>query len=128
MATVKKEVHIERPPDAVWAVVGDLGSLSWVPGITKSTLEGDTRTCSLEGDGALTEKILLVDAAARRYEYTITESPMPISSHQASMEVVPDGTGSRLIWATEVEPDDLAPIFDSVAEGGAQALKKQLEG
>jgi hypothetical protein len=128
VTTIKREIHIDRPPEAVWAIVGNLGSMDWIPGVIGSTIDGTIRTCEV-GEGAiLKEEILSMDEAARHYEYTIVESRMPVSFYRASMKVMDDGTGSRFIWTAEIEPGDLGPTIEAALEGGTQALKARLEG
>ena len=127
VTSIKREIHIDRPAEAVWAIVGNVGSMDWVPGVIGSTIDGSIRTCDLGEGAVLKERILSMDEAARYYEYTIVETRMPVSFYRASMEVVADGTGSRFIWTAQVEPDDLGPTIEAALEGGAQALKARLE-
>ena len=49
--------------------------------------------------------------------------------HQASVEVheVLDG-GCRLVWTTDVLPDDLAPLIDGLMDQGAVAIARTLAG
>lgn len=129
MAIVRAEIHIDRNPDRVWEVVGDVGGISrWLPGIEVSSYENGERTCEIGGGrGRLVEKILLRDDAARRYEYTITEGGAGYSSHHASMSVTPEGDGSRFVWEMRLEPEEAAEPMHAVAAGGAQALKAFVE-
>ena len=45
-----------------------------------------------------------------------------------TLSVLPEGEGSRLEWAYEVRPDEMAAAFGPVYEGSAQAVKAHLEG
>ena len=128
VASIKKEIHIDRPPEAVWAIVGNVGSMEWVPGVIGSTIDGNIRTCDVSEGAVLKEQILSIDETARYYEYTIVESRLPISFYRASMKVTDDGIGSRFIWTAEIEPADLGPMIEAALRGGAQALKARLEG
>ena len=127
MTSIRREIHIDRPAEAVWAVVGNVGSMDWVPGVVGSTMDGTIRTCELGEGAVLKEEILSMDETARYYEYTIAESRLPVSFYRASMRVVDDETGSRFIWTAEIEPDDLGPTIEAALEGGTQALKTRLE-
>lgn len=130
MTTIFADARIDRTPDEVWAVVGDIGGLSrWMPGIDAISLEGDSRVCEVGGgEVRLVEKVLSRDDTVRRYEYTITEGPVDFSHHRAAMSVVPEGTGSRFTWEITIEPDEAAEPMRATATAGAEALKSYLEG
>ena len=74
MATVHKTVHISRPVDEVWNVVGDIGGIAaWFPGIDASRVEGNQRLCDFEGGFSLEEEIVL---STTPITGTSTASPM----------------------------------------------------
>lgn len=128
MATIRHHAHIERSPDEVWKIVSDAGAISnWFPGIDTSSVEGTERRCSM-GGSELAEEIVTVDDELRRFQYKITEGPMPIEFHLGTVDVLPDGEGSLVIYSTEVVPDDAKPLFDPAIAGGVQGLKGYLEG
>jgi carbon monoxide dehydrogenase subunit G len=115
---------IDRPPGEVWAVVGDVGEIrAWLPFIAESASTGDGgRLCHTPDGGVIRERIVEHDPAARRYSYVIDEAPMPIAKNTSTIEVHPDGSGARVVWTTEVEPDELA-----IYREGLASLKAQLE-
>ena len=128
LAQFSESIEIERDADAVWAVVGDIGAISgWLPFLTESRLDGDTRVCQAGEVGELTETILSRNDAGRSYEYTITESPMPIESIKAGIQVDGSGDRSTVTWSTEVEPGALAEQFSPIYREGLETLKQQLE-
>ncbi|MGE3795769.1 MAG: SRPBCC family protein [Dehalococcoidia bacterium] len=128
MATIRHHAHIDRSPDDVWKVVSDAGAISeWFPGIDTSIAEGNTRRCSMAGS-TLAEEIVTVDDALRRFQYRISEGPMPLQFHLGTVDVLPDGDGSLVVYSTEVVPDDAKPLFDPAIAGGVQGLKNYLEG
>lgn len=128
MATIRHHAHIDRSPDDVWKVVADAGAISaWFPGIETSSAEGNVRRCSM-GEGAeLVEEIVTVDNELRRFQYRITEGPMPLEFHLGTVDVLPDGGGSLVIYSTEVLPDVAKAMVDPVIAGGVQGLKSHLE-
>lgn len=127
MAEGKVEVEIARSADDVWALIGDFGGIGdWMPGIDACELEGDVRKLQTMGI-EIHEQMTGRDDAARRVSYSIVKSPMPLEHHLATLTVTPDGDGSRLEWAYEVRPDEMAAAFGPVYEGSAQAVKQQLE-
>lgn len=128
MADGKVEVEISRSPEEVWELVGQFGALGeWMPGIDSCKLEGDVRKLQTMGM-EIHEQLVSQDDANRTVSYSIIQGPMPIEHHLATISVAPSGDGSRLTWAYEVKPDDMAAVFGPVYEGSAQAVKTQLEG
>jgi carbon monoxide dehydrogenase subunit G len=128
MADGKVEATIARNPDDVWALVGDFGGLGdWMPGIESCELDGDVRKLQTMGM-EIHEQLKDRDEGARRISYSIVQSPMPLQHHLATLTVTPEGDGSHLEWAYEVEPDEMAAAFGPVYEGSVQAVKQQLEG
>ncbi len=128
MTEFAESIEIERDADAVWEVVGDVARISdWLPLLNDSQLDGDVRVCQVEG-GQITERILGRDDDARRYEYTITDSPMPVESIRAAIEVAGDDGRATVTWTTSVEPDELAEQFAPIYREGLVNLKRQLEG
>ncbi len=127
MATIRHHAYIDRTPDEVWKVVADAGAISsWLPGIEASSADGATRRCSM-GGVELVEEIVTVDDALRRFQYRITEGPMPLDFHLETVDVLPDGDGSLVIYSTEVSPDDAKAMIDPAIAGGLEGLKSHLE-
>jgi hypothetical protein len=128
MAVVTRDVRIARSPDEVWKVVGDLGAISsWVPLLSGSKVDGDTRTCVTEDGGTITEHILGRDDAARRYEYVILDSPFPITAYRATMEVQDDDGQARVVWTIDLEPDAMAAEMSPLFEQSLETLRQLLE-
>ena len=121
MATIIREFTVERPATEVWKEVADVGNVNrLIDFLGEVTLDGDTRTCELGDAGQLEELIVSVDDERMRLAYAVTGSPFNLTHHHASMQVQPDGAGSRLVWTTDLKPDEMAgavtePIDASVA-------------
>jgi len=127
MADGKAEVTIARSPEDVWALIGRFEGLDeWMPGIDSCEMDGDVRKVQTMGM-EIHEQLQDRDDSTRRISYSIVKSPMPLEHHLATLTVTPDGDGSRLVWAYEVRPDEMAAAFGPVYEGSAQAVKQQLE-
>ncbi len=128
MASGKAEVSINRSPDDVWKVVREFGTLDeWMPGIDKCSLDGDVRTLDTMGI-QIKEQLRSLDDAGRRVTYSVIDSPMGnLESHEATIAVDPEGSGSHLTWSVEVSPDELLGIFLPVYEGSVVALKEKFE-
>ncbi|MFZ6004749.1 MAG: SRPBCC family protein [Actinomycetota bacterium] len=127
MADGKAEVTIARSPEDVWALIGRFEGLDeWMPGIDACEMAGDVRKLQTMGM-EIHEQLVDRDDTDHRISYSIVKSPMPLEHHLATLTVTPDGDGSRLEWAYEVRPDEMAAAFGPVYEGSAQAVKQKLE-
>ena len=116
MPTIYLERHINAAAAQVWKQVSDIRSPEHLTNMIHSVEvigEGE-RSCVTE-HGRIVERIVSVDEDRRRVAYTATESPFPISHHNASMTVTQVEDGCRLTWITDVEPaavaDALAPVL-----------------
>ena len=128
MADGKTEVTIAKPPEEVWALVGQFGGLDeWMPGIEKCEVDGDIRTIETMGM-EIQEQLKGRDDATRTISYSIVKAPISLEHHLATISVAESGDGSILTWAWEIRPDDMAGAFGPVYEGSAQAVKQHFEG
>ncbi len=127
MASLRETIHIDVPPEKVWATVREpLGMLDWFEGVDGGEMVGNARVVHM-GDISVTEEIVTVDDDLRRFQYAITEMPIPIESHLSTIDVLPDGDGTLLIYSADVKPDSLAPLIGPTLSGASAALKKHLE-
>lgn len=127
MATIHVEATVDIPADELWRRVADAGNVSALLDIVaESSLDGETRSCTLADGRELTERILTVDEDRRRVAYHVVEG-MPVDHHSASMQVLDEGDGrATLVWITDVWPDAaaerLGPLFAAEMEGLAARL------
>jgi carbon monoxide dehydrogenase subunit G len=127
MADGKAEVTIDRCPEVVWALVGRFEGLDeWMPGIDACEMDGDVRKLQTMGM-EIHEQLVSLHEEDRSISYSIVHGPMPLEHHLATITVTPEGDGSKLTWAYEVHPDEMAAAFGPVYEGSAQAIKQRLE-
>jgi hypothetical protein len=120
VATIRKEIELNVPAERVWDKIADTSNISKLVGFVEtSRQQGDARVCTLQGGGELTEKIVSVDHDLKRVMYSITESPLNMDFHSASMEVIgaEGGNATRLLWTVDLLPseavDAMAPMLDS---------------
>jgi hypothetical protein len=133
VASVVKEIVVEADAELCWDAVRDFGGLHrrLVPGfVTDLQMVGDRQRRITFLTGAVaTEYLVGRDEGRRRLAYTVTESPMGSSHHNASVEVVPTGDGRcRFIWTTDVLPDELAERTGELMDAGIRVIKQTLEG
>jgi hypothetical protein len=105
----------------VWEKVGDFGGLGeFFPGIESFRLEGDDRVIGMFGM-EIRERLLGKDDAARTLTYSVIDG-VPIDSHTATITVEEEDGGSRVIWAYNVSPDEMAPIFGDTYKAALASL------
>jgi mxaD protein len=122
MAAGAVDVTVTAPPDEVWKKVGDFGGLAdFFPGIESFRLEGDDRVIGMFGM-EIRERLLARDENARVITYSVIEG-VPIDSHTATISVEPEGDGSKVIWAYDVTPDEMAPIFGDTYKAALASLE-----
>lgn len=128
MATIRHHAHIDRNPEDVWKIVADAGAIAaWFPGIEACSLEGNLRRCSLGPGVELVEEVVTVDHDLRRFQYRIAGGPLPVEFHLATVDVLPDGDGSLVVYSTDVLPDSAKDLIDPAIAAGVQGLKAHLE-
>ena len=129
MASIRKEIALAVAPAAVWDAVRDVGNVHrrLFPGIlTDARLDGDARVVTFANGMVLRELIVDIDDDARRFVYASVGGST--SHHNASIQVLPDGTqGSRLIWITDLLPDERRAPVAGLMHQGIAVLKQTLE-
>ena len=122
MAAGAVDVKIEAAPDVVWQKVGDFGGLeAFFPALESFRLEGDDRIIGMFGM-EIRERLLGKDDATRTITYSVVEG-VPIDSHTATISVEEEDGGSRVIWAYDVTPDEMAPIFGDTYKAALATLE-----
>jgi mxaD protein len=120
-------IDIATDPDAVWALVGDFGTLDrWMAGVDACTLDGDVRTVQTMGM-TIRERLTARDDADRSITYSIVDGA-PCEAHSATVRVTdgPDD-GAHVTWEVSIEPDEMAPLFRDIYQGSLDHLKATLE-
>ena len=116
------DVALDAAPDAVWAKVGDFGGVGeFFPGIESFRLEGDDRVIGMFGL-EIRERLVAREDASRTLSYSVVEG-VPLESHTATITVEAQGHGSKVTWAYDVEPAEMAPIFGDTYKGALAALE-----
>jgi hypothetical protein len=127
-ATMRVEIGIAAPVDEVWAAVRDVGAVHkrLAPGfVVDDRLEKRVRTITFANGLVIKETIVSIDDENHRLGYSASGSCSRF--HFASIQVVPDGDGSRMIWITDALPDDRKGPITAMMEQGAVVMKRTLE-
>ena len=124
MASIQMDIPLQAPAEHVWKALRDVGEVKALfPGVLAgSQLEGDSRVVTFANGMHVKERIVDIDEKARRVAYAVVE--WLTTHHNASMQVVPDGEArSRLVWVTDLLPNELAPQVRGLMEQGAKAVQ-----
>jgi hypothetical protein len=77
-------------------------------------------------NGAIARETLVSsDDMSRRLVYAIMDQRF--KHYSASVQVLAEGDGSRVVWIIDLLPDDLAGYVTQMAQQGAAAMKTALE-
>jgi len=128
MATVHKDIVVNRSVDEVWALIRDVGAADRLfPGIvSESHLEGDARVVTFANGMVLRELIVTIDDTSRRFVYASVGGRA--THHNAAIQVLAEGdTQSRIVWTTDVLPDTLSSFVRDLMERGIQVMAQTLE-
>jgi len=129
MASVRKEILIDANPSHVWAALADFHAVDKrvAPGlVTASKRDGDAARIVTFANGTSAREILVdSDDKARRLVYAVVGNER-LTHHSASVQVLPESGGSRVVWTADFLPNALAPYIDAQMEQGAQVMKGAL--
>ena len=129
MASIHKEVSVQAIPEQVWEAIRDVGALHTrlVPGfVTDCRLEGNTRIVTFANGIVAREVIVAVNERDHRVVWSAQGGRL--THHNASVQVFAEGTErSRIVWITDLLPNEMAPAIASMIEQGMVAMKNTLE-
>jgi hypothetical protein len=96
----------------------------WFPGIEEATFDGTHRILGTT-NGTMRSLVVTKDDTLRRFQYRFVEGmPEPIEYHLGTLDVLPDGAGSRVVYSQEILPDTLGPIVEGAVEAGIQGIAR----
>ena len=129
MASVQRQIRIDRAHGEVWDALRDVGALHTrlVPGfVTDCRLEPGARVVTFANGLVARELIVAVDDALQRVAWAVVDGRP--THHNASAQVFAEGDGgSRVVWIADFLPDALAPALAGMVEQGLAAMKRSLE-
>lgn len=129
MATIYKEIIVNAPPGFVWEAIKDFGAVHtrFARGfVTNTVRSGDERTVTFANGFVARERLVSMDDDLRRLVYALVEGPT--SHHNASFQVLDaPGGQSRLVWITDLLPEDARPMVSQMVDLGSDAIRQTLE-
>jgi len=126
MQHLKLTEHFKSTADEVWAVIGVLDRVDWVPGIDTAVMKGDERHMTMEGQPPLVEKIYTHDNNAREIEYGVIESGVGITHHRAHIRLQSTDTGCTLHWTLDIEPDAFKDVVGGMMKASVEGILQVL--
>jgi Polyketide cyclase / dehydrase and lipid transport len=129
MASIHKEIAIERSKEVVWDAIRDVGAIHerLVPGfVVDCKLEGDSRIVTFANGMVVRELIVDVDDKTCRHSWSARGEPL--THHNASIQVFSDGRDKcRVVWIADLMPNEVAEAIGEMIQHGLNTIKQTLE-
>jgi hypothetical protein len=126
MATIRKDAALALDAESAWRALREFGDADrlFAGVLSGCACDGDVRTVTFVNGLVVRERLVTRDDAARRIVYAVLDGSF--TQHSASMEIAPDGQGSRFIWTSDFLPDEAAEGVLPLVEAGCAALQRNL--
>jgi polyketide cyclase/dehydrase/lipid transport protein len=127
MATLRKEIPVANAAIPVWHAIRDFGQVHTkvAPGfLTGLKMDNGDRIVTFFNGVVARERLVTADDEARRLVYAVVEGRP--SHYNASVEVLPEGDGSRIVWMIDLLPNELAPAIEGMMDQALGTMKKTL--
>ena len=129
MASIHKEIEINRSRESVWDAIRDVGS------IHKRLVSGFVVDCKLDGDwrtvifaNGMSVRELIVDVDDKNFRHSWSARSPQLEHHNASVQVFAIGPQkSRVLWIADLMPHAFAPAMSAMIEQGLKAMKQTSE-
>ena len=94
--------------------------------MTETRLEPGARVVTFGNGMVVRELIVDLNDERRRFAYAAVGGRS--THHNASIQVLPEGPGaSRVVWITDLLPDEVSGAVTMLVEQGAAVMKQTLE-
>ena len=129
MASIRTEITIDAPPEAVWDALRDWGAVHerLASGfVTDTRIDRDDRIVTFVNGTVARERLVDLDDEGRRLVWSVTDGPF--THHNGSAQVFAEGEdGTRFVWIADLLPNELATRIEPLMEQGMRAIKETLE-
>jgi carbon monoxide dehydrogenase subunit G len=130
MATIQKEIAIERSREFVWDAIRDVGAIHkrLVPEfVVDCELEGDWRTVTFANGMVVRELIVAVDDKTSRHAWSARGASL--IHHNASIQVFADDNEKcRIVWIADLMPNEMVDAITEMIQQALNRMKQTLEG
>ena len=129
MGSIHHEIALDLDADTAWAALRqvELAHKLFAGVLVDGRLEENVRTVTFADGMVVRERIIDVDDERRRLAYSAFDGT-PMTHHNASMQIVPDGKETcRFVWIADFLPHSFGEAMLPLVRQGAQALKTNLE-
>lgn len=129
MATIRKEITIDVPPEDAWAALRDWAALHTrlAPGfVTDLRLEDGHRVLTFFNGAVVRERLVAIDEQDRRLVWSIIEGPYAHHNGAAQVHTASADT-TRFVWIADFLPDDMASRTEAMMQQGINTIKATLE-
>jgi hypothetical protein len=113
--------------EEIWKIISDVSRSDWVPGVSKITLENDTRIFEMEGMGDLVERIINCDNSCYELTYSAIKTAIPIDHHLAKIKLSQVNNKTVFNWSTEIEPEIFADAIQNGMQESLDGLQRVLD-
>ena len=127
MKKIRIEKQIKCSAESLWELFADVTRSDWVPFADDIIFENNVRTFKMDGVGEIQEKIIETDQENKSLTYSVIKSPVPLNHHLAKVKILENNNFSKLVWTTEVEPDEFEKLISDGMESSIEMIKKILE-
>ena len=129
VASIQKEIEIERSQQFVWDAVRDVGAIHkrLVPGfVTDCKLDGDWRIVTFANGMTARELIVSVDDQTFRHSWAAQADFL--THYNASLQVFSAGDNrSKVVWIADLMPNEAASTVGEMIQYGLETMKQTLE-
>lgn len=129
MASIHRNVMIDRPAAKVWDALRDVGALHTrlvVGFVIDCKLDGRRREVTFANGMKAVETIVDVDDRRRRVAWAAPGGPLTHYNASAQVFQISDQS-AEVRWIADLLPDEMAATITAMIEQGLAAMKKTLE-
>jgi carbon monoxide dehydrogenase subunit G len=129
MTSIAVEVNTDAAPAAAWDAIRDIGGLhALVPGFVVATeLVPGGRRVTFGNGTIVVEPIVSLNEDLRRLVWTVQGGSLGLVHYNGAVQVFArEIGGSRVVWVTDVLPDEAAIPIGAMMREGADAMHTAL--
>jgi carbon monoxide dehydrogenase subunit G len=127
MATLRREIPVANGAAPVWQKLRDFAQVHTkvAPGfLTALRMDKGDRVLTFFNGMVARERLVTLDDESCRLVYAVVEGQA--SHYNASVQVFPEGNGSRVVWTVDLLPNDLAPAIGGLMDEAVKVMRKKL--